>query len=98
MEASTAGVVEGANLAENAGDALREIENVSAYIADLTKRIADSSQSQSRQSAEINETVQTIRAITEENAEGTLRAARSVEELVNLATELQRSVAGFRLP
>ncbi len=98
MEASTAGVVEGANLAENAGDALREIENVSAYIADLTKRIADSSQSQSRQSAEINETVQAIRAITEENAEGTRRAAQSVEELVSLATELQSSVAGFRLP
>ena len=98
MEASTAGVVEGANLAENAGDALLEIENVSAYIAQLTKRIADSSQSQSRQSADINETVQAIRAITEENAEGTRRAARSVDELVNLATELQRSVAGFRLP
>jgi len=98
MEASTAGVVEGANLAENAGDALREIENVSAYIADLTKRIADSSQRQSRQAAEINDTVQAIRAITEENNDGTRRAAESVEELANLSTELQRSVAGFRLP
>ncbi len=98
MEASTAGVVEGANLAENAGDALREIENVSAYIAELTKRIADSSQRQSRQSAEINETVQAIRAITEENTDGTRRAANSVEELANLAVELQQSVAGFRLP
>ncbi|WP_245537289.1 methyl-accepting chemotaxis protein [Thiocystis violascens] len=98
MEASTAGVVEGANLAENAGEALREIENVSAYIADLTKRISDSSQRQSRQSAEINDTVQAIRAITEENTDGTRRAADSVEELANLAIELQRSVAGFRLP
>ncbi|KXX63881.1 methyl-accepting chemotaxis protein [Marichromatium gracile] len=98
MEASTSGVVEGANLAENAGDALHEIENVSAYIADLTKRIADSAQRQSRQSAEINDTVQAIRALTEENNDGTRRAAASVEQLANLATELQRSVAGFRLP
>ncbi|MBV5272654.1 MAG: methyl-accepting chemotaxis protein [Lamprocystis purpurea] len=97
MEASTAGVVEGANLAENAGEALREIENVSAYIADLTKRIADSSALQSDQSAEINATVQAIRGITEENADGTRRAAAAVEELVSLVTELQRSVAGFRL-
>ncbi|AHF05151.1 methyl-accepting chemotaxis protein [Marichromatium purpuratum 984] len=98
MEASTSGVVEGANLAENAGDALHEIENVSAYIADLTKRIADSAQRQSRQSAEINDTVQAIRALTEENNDGTRRAATSVEQLANLATELQHSVAGFRLP
>lgn len=98
MEASTAGVVEGANLAENAGDALREIENVSAYIAELTKRIADSSQRQSRQAAEINDTVQAIRAITEENNDGTRRSAESVEELADLASELQKSVTGFRLP
>ncbi|MGE5152619.1 MAG: methyl-accepting chemotaxis protein [Bdellovibrio bacteriovorus] len=98
MEASTAGVVEGANLAENAGDALREIENVSAYIAEITKRIADSAQRQSRQAAEINGTVQAIRGITEETADGTRRSAASVEELVHLATELQHSVAGFRLP
>jgi len=98
MELSTSGVVEGANLAENAGDALREIENVSAYIADLTKRIADSAQRQSRQSAEINDTVQAIRALTEENNDGTRRVAESVEQLANLAIELQHSVAGFRLP
>ncbi|WP_295388070.1 methyl-accepting chemotaxis protein [uncultured Thiodictyon sp.] len=98
MEASTAGVVSGANLAENAGEALREIEQVSTYIADLTKRIADSAQRQSRQSAEINSTVQGIRGITEANADDTRRAAQAVEALVSLATELQLSVAGFRLP
>lgn len=98
MEASTTGVVEGANLAENAGDALREIENVSAYIAEITKQIADSAQRQSRQAAEINGSVQVIRGITEETAEGTQRTAASVDELVHLATELQHSAAGFRLP
>jgi twitching motility protein PilJ len=98
MEASTAGVVAGANLAENAGGALSEIENVSAYIADLTKRIADSAQRQSRQSGEINATVQRIRGITEANADDTRRAAEAVEDLVRLASELQLSVAGFRLP
>ncbi len=98
MEASTAGVVEGANLAENAGEALREIENVSAYIAELTKRIAESAQRQSRQSAEINEMVHAIRAITEENTEGAREAAESVEILASLAAELEKSVAGFRLP
>lgn len=98
MEASTAGVVAGAGLAENAGEALSEIENVSAYIADLTKRISDSAGRQSRQSAQINATVQGIRGITEANADDTRRAADAVEALVKLASELQLSVAGFRLP
>jgi twitching motility protein PilJ len=98
MEASTAGVVEGATLAENAGSALREIENVSSRIAELTRRIADSAQTQSREAGKINTTVSAIQEITERNAEGTRGTAESVEMLAELAAELQRSVAGFRLP
>jgi twitching motility protein PilJ len=98
MEASTAGVVEGANLAENAGDALREIENVSNYIAELTRRIADSAQNQSRGAGNINATVSAVREITVTNAESTRRTAASVDALADLAVQLQRSVAGFRLP
>ncbi|MGA7979332.1 MAG: methyl-accepting chemotaxis protein [Chromatiaceae bacterium] len=98
METSTAGVVEGANLAENAGDALREIENVSNYIAELTRRIADSSQNQSREAGNINSTVSAIQEITRTNAGSTRRTAESVDVLAELAVQLQRSVAGFRLP
>jgi twitching motility protein PilJ len=98
METSTAGVVEGANLAENAGEALREIENVSNYIAELTRKIADSAQNQSREAVNINKTVGAIQTITRKNAEGTRSTAESVETLAELAVELQRSVAGFRLP
>jgi twitching motility protein PilJ len=98
MEASTGGVVEGANLAENAGDALREIENVSNYIAELTRRIADSAQNQSREAGNINATVSAVREITVTNAESTRRTAASVDALADLAVQLQRSVAGFRLP
>jgi twitching motility protein PilJ len=98
MEASTAGVVEGATLAENAGDALREIENVSSRIAELTRRIADSAQNQSSEAGRINTTVSAIQEITERNAEGTRSTADSVDMLAQLAVELQRSVAGFRLP
>lgn len=98
MEASTAGVVEGATLAENAGDALREIENVSTYIADLTRRIADSAQNQSQEAGKIDSTVTAIQEITRRNADGTRRTADSVGTLAELAVELQQSVSGFRLP
>ena len=42
--------------------------------------------------------MQAIRAITEENTDGTRKAAESVEVLAGLASDLQKSVAGFRLP
>src|SRR5690606_41551860 len=41
MEQSTAGVVAGAKLAEAAGDALREIENVSKHLAGLIQTISE---------------------------------------------------------
>ena len=98
METSMTGLINGTKVAENAGTALREIENVSNYIADLTRRIADSAGNESRAAAKVNETVKSILAITRENARGTRETAKSVEALAALAGELQHSVAGFRLP
>jgi twitching motility protein PilJ len=98
MEASTAGVVEGAKLAENAGAALQETEIVSNYIAELTQRIAESAQRQSGEAEGIDATVSRVQDITQRNTEGTRQTAKSVEALAELAVELQRSVAGFRLP
>jgi twitching motility protein PilJ len=98
METSTAGVVEGATLAENAGDTLREIENVSSRIADLTRRIADTAQHQSQKAGKVNTIVSAMQEVTIRNAEGTRGMAESAELLAELAVELQSSVAGFRLP
>jgi twitching motility protein PilJ len=98
MEASTTGVVEGAKLAEVAGAALQETENVSNYIAEITQRIAESAQRQSREAEGIDATVSRVQEITQRNTTGTRQTAESVEALAELAVELQRSVAGFRLP
>ncbi|HYN77416.1 MAG TPA: methyl-accepting chemotaxis protein, partial [Lamprocystis sp. (in: g-proteobacteria)] len=97
-EASTTGVVEGAKLAEVAGAALQETENVSNYIAELTQRIAESAQRQSREAEGIDANVSRVQDITQRNTAGTRQTAESVETLAELAVELQRSVAGFRLP
>jgi twitching motility protein PilJ len=91
MEASTSGVVKGAKLAEDAGEALKEIESVSEYIADLTGKIATSAQRQSEEAANIQE-------ITNQTSEGTHQTANSIGQLADLSDQLQKSVAGFRLP
>jgi len=98
METSTSGVVAGAKLAEDAGDALMEIENVSGHIADVTRKIADSAQSQSAEAARIDDTMGVIQEITKQTTEGTNQTAISIGKLAELADELQRSVSGFRLP
>jgi twitching motility protein PilJ len=98
MEASTSGVVKGAKLAEDAGEALKEIESVSEYIADLTGKIATSAQRQSEEAANIKDTMSVIQEITNQTSEGTHQTANSIGQLADLSDQLQKSVAGFRLP
>jgi twitching motility protein PilJ len=98
MEASTSGVVKGAKLAEDAGEALKEIESVSEYIADLTDKIAQSARKQSEESVNIKDTMSVIQEITNQTSEGTHQTANSIGALADLSDQLQKSVAGFRLP
>ncbi|MEJ2692809.1 MAG: methyl-accepting chemotaxis protein, partial [Candidatus Thiodiazotropha sp.] len=98
MEASTSGVVKGAKLAEDAGEALKEIESVSEYIADLTDKIAQSARKQSEESVNIKDTMSVIQEITNQTSEGTHQTANSIGQLADLSDQLQKSVAGFRLP
>jgi twitching motility protein PilJ len=98
MEASTAGVVKGAKLAEDAGEALKEIESVSQYIDDLTGKMAQSAKKQSEEAANIKDTMSVIQEITNQTSEGTHQTANSIGALADLSDQLQKSVAGFRLP
>ncbi|MCB1876938.1 MAG: type IV pili methyl-accepting chemotaxis transducer N-terminal domain-containing protein [Chromatiales bacterium] len=98
MEQSTAGVVNGAKLAENAGEALQEIEGVSKYISTLIQDIAKAAGAQAREATSISDTMGVVQEITAQNSDGTNQTAESVGRLAELAEDLQRSVAGFRLP
>lgn len=98
MESSTAGVVAGAKLAEDAGEALMEIENVSNYIADVTRRISNLAGEQSNEATKINDIMAMIQEITQQTSSGTAQTTHSVESLAELATDLRKTVAGFRLP
>ncbi len=98
MEQTTAGVVSGARLAENAGRALSQIESVSQELAQLIAGISEASQQQSRGASEIAGTMDVIRGFTGDTATGAASTARSVGKLAELASELRRSVADFKLP
>ena len=98
MEQSTAGVVGGAQLAENAGSALDEIEKVSNHIATLIQSISAAARQQAVQAGEVSRTMNTIQEITTQTAAGTNATAQNIGKLATLATELRKSVSGFKLP
>ena len=98
MEKSTSGVVNGTRLAEDAGGALEEIESVSEQLAGLIQTISGSARQQAAAAAEISKTMSGIQDVTTQTAAGTERTAQSIGNLARLAQDLDKSVAGFKLP
>ena len=98
MEKSTSGVVSGAGLAVNAGNALEEIEQVSRQIAELVAGISETTQEQTSRVGGVAKIMTSIRQITERTSMGTRNTGKAVGELAVLAKKLRESVAGFQLP
>jgi twitching motility protein PilJ len=98
MERSTTDVVGGALLAENAGAALDEIEQVSNQIASLVQNISASARQQAIASGNISKNMQVVREISAQTADGSIATSASIAKLAALSAQLRKSVAGFRLP
>ncbi len=98
MEHTTAEVVRGARLAQDAGVALEEIENVSMNLADLIQNISNAARQQSSSAGHISNTMNVIQEITSQTSAGTNATAKSIGNLAEMATQLRNSVAGFKLP
>jgi twitching motility protein PilJ len=98
MERSTTDVVGGALLAENAGAALEEIEQVSNQIASLVQNISASARQQAAASGNISKNMQVVREISAQTADGSTATSTSIAKLAALSAQLRKSVAGFRLP
>jgi twitching motility protein PilJ len=98
MERSTADVVGGASLAENAGSALEKIELVSNQIASLVQNISASARSQSQSSQSVARNMQVLREISTQTADATSNTSDAIAKLAQLSAALRKSVAGFRLP
>ncbi len=98
MEQSTSGVVNGAKLAQNAGESLTEIESVSNHLAEIIQNITDAAQQQATAATSISETMNVIQEVTTQTSAGTNETAVSIGNLAELANELRKSVSGFKLP
>jgi twitching motility protein PilJ len=98
MERSTTDVVGGALLAENAGAALEEIEQVSNQIASLVQNISGSARQQTGAAQNIARNMQILKEISAQTAESTHATSIAIAKLAELSAGLRKSAAGFRLP
>ena len=98
MERSTTDVVGGALLAENAGAALDEIEQVSNQIASLVQNISSSARQQAGSAADVTRRTTRLREIGSQTGQATTATANSISKLSELATQLRKTVEGFTLP
>ncbi|MDX1404187.1 MAG: methyl-accepting chemotaxis protein [Woeseiaceae bacterium] len=98
MERSTTDVVGGALLAENAGAALDEIEQVSNQIANLVQNISSSARQQAGSAADVTRRTTKLREFSDQTEKATKATAQSVAKFSELASQLRKTVAGFTLP
>ncbi|HEU4619113.1 MAG TPA: methyl-accepting chemotaxis protein [Gammaproteobacteria bacterium] len=98
MERSTTDVVGGALLAENAGAALDEIEQVSHQIASLVHNISVSAREQTGVVQAFMKNMQVLTDISAKTTESTTATSSSISKLAELAAQLRRAVSGFTLP
>lgn len=98
MEQTTAEVVAGARLAEDAGSALGDIERVSHDLSALIQSISTAAKEQSAAATDISVSMSAIQEITSQTSQGASQTADSIGTLAQLASDLRRSVAHFKLP
>ena len=98
MESTTSEVVQGAKLAEDAGDTLERIEKVSKDLSALIQSVATEAKSQSSIATDVTKMMTGIRDVSIQTAEGTTNTAESVGHLAELVSKLRESVADFKLP
>ena len=71
---------------------------MSTNLANLIQGISESAKKQSAIASDVSKTMNVIQEITLRTSEGTEETSSSLNSLNELANELQRSVAGFKLP
>jgi twitching motility protein PilJ len=97
MERSTRGVVDGTKTADEAGDALRDIEQISSRLAELIGAISSATQQHAGAAAKVAANMKAILAITQLTTEGTKKTAASSARLTALADGLKSSVSNFKV-
>jgi methyl-accepting chemotaxis protein len=97
MDEADKSVEQGAELVKNAGEALREIVDVSVHTADMIRSIATAAEQQSAASEEINHSVDDVNSIAGETAQAMNELAETSKEVASVASELREVIGSMSL-
>jgi methyl-accepting chemotaxis protein PixJ len=98
METGTSQVVEGTRLVEEAKKSLKQIQEVSRQIDDLVGMISSNTITQAQTSQAVTTLMKQIAAIAERSSDSSVQVSDSLRQTVQVAQDLQRSVAYFKIP
>jgi len=97
MQAGILEVDKGRTMADQAGNSLNEIVNMSQQVMDMIQQIATASEQQSSAAEEISKNVEHIATVTKDNASGAEQSATAAKLLNQQAEELKSIVSQFKL-
>lgn len=98
MENSTTQVVTGAGVAEEAGQSLDQIENVSQNLANLIVNVSKATRNAAGMAGNVAGSMGRLAELNEKAVQDVTTSVRSVDDLRELSTSLRDSVSGFKLP
>lgn len=90
-------VREGIDLAQKAGDSLREVVQSSESVLRMVENIAAASREQTNTSEKIAENVEQIAAVSSQSAQGVANIAQNIDQLEEMTGQLQERISKFKV-
>lgn len=84
-------------LANKAGNALKQIITQSAKVSEIISQLATASEQQSSSSEQISKNIEVINNVTQQSAQGAQQISRAAEDLYRLTDNLHQLVNAFQL-
>ncbi|MEB3192272.1 MAG: methyl-accepting chemotaxis protein [Snowella sp.] len=97
MEESTSEVVTGTQLVQNTKETLQNLTQISQEIDSLLALISSNTESQRLTSKTVTETMQKIAKVSKDSSNRSQSVSESLQDLVNIALELQNSASRFKV-
>lgn len=97
MQQGTVEVDKGKELADKAGESLKQIITGAEEVVDIASQVAVASQEQSAAAEQISKNIESISSVTQQSAAGVQQIARAAEDLNRLTDNLQNMISQFKI-